>query len=331
MQPEEDLLVVRPLPAMAAEAAAMGRDSTLGVDPDARYVEQGNVSLTARKAWAVMKITGALMKGIVVHPGGDAPDTEIEKASRDLMARASELTNAAIELARLDRTEKTHATLINGLCVQSAEIVSMNWRMSHATGQKALSVKQLQHMLSSALEGARLEDPQADHGALLDLVTAKRVALLGVVPDIHQAVSGFDYFAPDPEQLVLSGVRCVLEMVDEGMEALSKRDADAEINAVLAQSLVAKFGELYVANYRSRARADVHALRALSPIERHRRIHEHRLTGLPTDHVDASFKRLASRMLQMVSEAVPLLTNEPEPQAPGPIDQLDAADDRSYN
>ena len=89
MQPEEDLLVVRPLPAMAAEAAAMGRDSALGVDPDARYVEQGNVSLTARKAWAVMKITGALMKGIVVHPGGDAPDTEIEKASRDLMARGN--------------------------------------------------------------------------------------------------------------------------------------------------------------------------------------------------------------------------------------------------
>lgn len=307
--PEQEILTVSPLPAMAAEVEALGRDNALTPSAERHLLEGEGVSLTARKACAALKITSALIKAIVVYPGGDSADSAIAQAAHDLMARASELTNAVIELANLDPSQKTHDGLISALCAQSAEIVSMNWRLAHATGNKEFSIPQIQGMLESALASAKLDGTAEDHTRALDLVTAQRVALLSVVPELHAAISGcFDYFVPDPESLVRTGVRCVLEMADYGIERLAADVQNTEARIALAQALVPKMGELYTSNYRAMARKDVHELRAMDSVKRHRRLHEHRLTGLPVGHIESSFQRLATRMIDMVVEAVPMMS-----------------------
>ena len=85
-----------------------------------------------------------------------------------------------------------------------------------------------------------------------------------------------------------------------------RADLDNEDACVtIARALIPEMGAIYVTNYRHNAKKDVESLRTMDHVARHRRIHEHRFTGLPTEHIDESFRRLARRMVDMIIEAVP--------------------------
>ncbi|WP_454727717.1 MULTISPECIES: hypothetical protein [Cupriavidus] len=300
----EEILTAQPMGGIASEVEAEGRANHLAAG---RQAGAQVASPVARRASAVLKIMSALIKAVVIHPGSDSSDDQIVQATKDLMQEAKDLTDTMIEFAGLDPARKADAELLHSLSAQSAEIAALNWRLAHATGKRKIPISVLSDMIQGALDKVRRDEPEREARAL-DLVTAQRVALIAIVPDLHSlAVHTFDYFAPDPDTLVQAGVRAVLDMTEYGIERLNSDVPNDEARVTIARSLVPEMGALYISNYRYNAKKDVEALRAMDKVERMRRIHERRLTGLPTEHILDSFRRLARRMIDMIIEAVPAL------------------------
>lgn len=301
----DEPLSLHRLDGVAAETTAGQLPRHLATGVDSRMLTDRGTSPVARRVCAVLKITSALMTAVVVHPGSDSSDEAIVAASRDLMQKAQDMADAMIQLAELDRHRTSDAHLIDSLCAQSAEIVALNWRLSHATGKHELSVALITEMIRGALEKAQLDLPEGGPFAL-DQLTAQRVALISVIPELHSVVVNiYDYFAPDPEMLVQAAVRAVLDIADYGIQRLNGDMPDEQGRAAVAQALVPHMGALYIQNYRYHARKDVESLRSMDRVERARCLHEYRLTGLPTDHIHESFRRLAKRTIDMVFEAFP--------------------------
>jgi hypothetical protein len=156
------------------------------------------------------------------------------------------------------------------------------------------------------IEGAgEIGSPYPDD---MDAVTAKRVSLLAVTPEIYDAVNSFDYFHADEKDLVQKGVSDVLSATDRGLGRLLGNTVSEATKTMVTQALICKNAGLYAANYRAMARRDVLTLQKMEPVERKRHIYEHRSTGLPVDHISSSFQRLSTRMVEMVCEAVPELS-----------------------
>ncbi|CAG9184383.1 hypothetical protein [Cupriavidus pampae] len=302
MSVTEELLTAHPMDPIASEVEADGRVNHFAPEPAPRDA----ASPMARRAYSALRIMAALIKAVVVHPGSDSSDAKIVEATNELLQDAHVLTDTMVEFAGLDRTRPADAEMLNSLSTQSAEIAALNWRLAYATGKAKIPAPLISDMIQTALDKVR-QAPEPDlQPSQLDLVTAQRVALLSIVPDLQtQAVHSFDYFVPDVETLVQKGLNAVLEMTEYAVERL-RADLDNEDACVtIARALIPEMGAIYVTNYRHNAKKDVESLRTMDHVARHRRIHEHRFTGLPTEHIDESFRRLARRMVDMIIEAVP--------------------------
>lgn len=284
-------------------------------DTDLNYQARREAHFSARKACAMLKVTSAIVNAVVVHPGGDCGDQELAETTRELMRRAAHLTDAATELLDVSPEHPGFAGYRNLLRQQAAEVVATQWRMANSTGKQELSVERIGAMFKVVLDSGEVEKEGElpPYPADMDATTAKRLAILGAVPEIYSAVNSFDYFTPNPEALVEKGVRTVVNAADEGVRRIASPQAGADALTMLTQSLIGKAGALYAANYRAVARRDVLTLQKMDAIERKRHIYIHRETGLPTAHVDESFSRLMTRMVDMVCEAVPELGQEAAP------------------
>lgn len=272
---------------------------------------------SARKACAALKVTSAIINAIVIHPGGESDDATLAETTRELMSRAAALTDSATELMGLAPGSSHYAGYRNLLRQQAAEVVANQWRMAHGTKTRELSVEQIASMYKVVLDHSAInkEGEPLLAATDVDFVAAKRLAILGVVPEIYNAVNTFDYFAPEAETLVDKGVQNVMAFADEGVNRIAGSGVAPETMTMLTQSLLSKAGALYAANYRAQARKDVLALQRMSQIERKRYIHAYRETGLPTGHIDTSFSKLMRRMVDMVCEAVPELQRPQPPEA----------------
>lgn len=281
-------------------------------DADLSFQERRAASFSARKACAMLKVTSAIVNAVVVHPGGDCDEHQLAETTRELMRRAAQLTDAATELLEVSPNHPGFAGYKNLLRQQAAEVVATQWRMANSTGGSELSVEKISSMFKIVLKGSDVEKEGElpPYPSDMDATTAKRLAILGAVPEIYGAVNSFDYFNPNPEELVEKGVKTVTAAADAGIRRIASPKAGPEAITMLTQSLIGKAGALYAANYRAVARRDVLALRQMDPMERKRHIYIHREAGLPTVHVDESFGKLMNRMVDMVCEAVPELTQD---------------------
>lgn len=271
------------------------------------------VHWTARKACAVLKVTSSVVSALAVSPGGDASEAELTNASSIIMSRAAELTDAALSILSLNPTVRGAASYKNLLRQQAVEFASVQWRSMHLTGTDNLPVAKVAALYEKILrdipvhgDGETMALP-----ADIDPITARRVSLMAVTPEIYQAVASFDYFAPEPGDLVADGVTAIVRAVDHGMNKMVHRDAAVDTATMVAQSLIGKLGSLYAANYNAQARADVMRLEGMDEDERMSHIHAYRKTGLPTAHIEASFGRLAARLVDMVCDAIPELAAQP--------------------
>lgn len=279
-------------------------------DSDLAYQAAKASNWTARKACAALKVTSAIVGAVVVHPGADCDDKRLAEVTRDLMQQASALTDAATELLSIRSDDPRYGSYRSMLRQQAAEVVSSQYRLANSTGSVPLSVERISKLYKCVIDlDAAAEHDLPVHPLGVDFVTTKRMALLGVAPEIYEAVNAFNYFAPEPERLVEKGVRSVLKASDQGLGKLITGKASDESRSMLAQSLIVKAGALYAANWKAHARRDVILLQRMEPLERMRHIHVHRQDGLPTQHIDESFDRLMRRMVDMVCEAVPELKN----------------------
>jgi hypothetical protein len=266
-----------------------------------------DVHWTAKKICAHLKVTSALMTAIIISPGGESGDLEIAAATKLIIDQAAELATAAEALIRVPPEQKQYAAFKNMLRQQTIEVVSAQWRLSNGAGKKSLSVDQMASIFKAIVDFKPFEN-EGEVPSLpsdVDTTTAQRVSMLAVAPEIHHAVNSFDYFHPNPEILVERAFRAVLEVAQSGLAKLLGDQAGPQTAAMVSQSLIGKAGSLYAANYLAIARKDVGALQAMSSEERTRRIHVYRPTGLPMEHVDDAFRRLAHRMINMVCESVP--------------------------
>lgn len=280
-------------------------------DIDLGYQERRTANFSARKACAMLKVTSAIVNAVVVHPGGDCNESQLAETTRELMRRAAQLTDAATELLDVGPDHPGFAGYKNLLRQQAAEVVATQWRMAHSTGGAELSVEKISSMFKIVLTGqVEKEGELPPYPSDMDATTAKRMAILGVVPEIYGAVNSFDYFYPNPEVLVEKGVKAVTQAADAGVQRIASPKAGPEAITMLTQSLIGKAGALYAANYRAVARRDVLALQRMDALERKRHIYIHREAGLPTAHLDDSFSKLMSRMVDMVCEAVPELKQD---------------------
>lgn len=287
--------------------AVLGKSSFEHDDHDITVQTSVDAHWTARKVCAHLKVTSALMTAIVVHPGGASSDLDIAAATKQLIERANELTLAAERLITVPSDEKQYAAYKNLLRQQSVDVVTAQWRMANATGKKVLTINQMTDMFKMIVDADLLENDGEvpSYPIDIDAITARRMSLLAITPEIHQAVNSFDYFHPQPEELVKRGVAEVLDISQAGMAKLVGAQASQQTFAMVSQSLIGKIGSLYAANYLSIARKDIGALQVMPVEERARKLYIYRAVGLPMQHVDASFRRLAHRMIAMVCEAVP--------------------------
>lgn len=298
--------------------AALGQPLQSPSDIDLQAQSNPDAHWTARKACATLKVTSSIMNAIVVHPGADCDDDTLSKTTRDLMQRAKVLAQCAVDVLKVRSDTRNYAAYMTMLRLQAAEVVSTQWRMAHVAGKKPLTEGQIARLYETLVDTemfAELGDP-ASVPEDLSLTTIQRLALLSTTPEIHQAVNSFDYFAPQPEQLIHKAVDQIKQATDEGMQKLLGSAASDATRAVIAQSLIEKNGSLYAANYRAVARRDVMALQEMQADERARHLYVHRQTGLPTDHINSGFRRIASRMIDMVCEAVPELAMNAPASAP---------------
>lgn len=281
-------------------------------DADLDYQLRRDASASARKACAMLKVTSAIVNAVVVHPGGDCDETQLKETTRELMRRATQLTDAASELLDIDSSHPRYAGYRNLLRQSAAEVVATQWRMANSAGGTELSVERISSMFKVVIQDGEIdkEGEVTPYPSDLDAITAKRLAVLSAVPEIYSAVNSFDYFVPNPETLVEKGVRNVVKAADEGVRRIASPKAGPDALTMLTQSLIGKAGALYAANYRAVARRDVLDLQMMDAVERKRHIYVHREQGLPTQHIDESFTRLMARMVDMVVEQVPEPTND---------------------
>ena len=262
----------------------------------------------ARKLCAAMKVVSAVMSGVAVAPGGDASTEEIVSTAKDLLARATQLAEAALPIVGVDAADPEFGAVRDALRQNAAETISMQWRLSHATGRKALTVEQITELYRTVKDSDFLSEiPSAGEVPMAaDVVTARRVAMISVVTEVHNAVVAFDYYHPKPELLTEAGVTKVAEASRQGLDRILAGGTHTKVvEAAVAQIFMARAGQLYAQNYRAYADRDIRALHEMSPDERMCKIREHRTTGLPTDHIDAAYSRLLDRMTDMVIEAAP--------------------------
>ena len=290
--------------------SVLGQTDPILHDGDADLQGNANVHWTARKVCAALKVTSSIMKAIVVHPGGDSTAEELANASREIMTRASVLTDCAMNLLKANPNLAGHASYKNLMRQQAAEVVSAEWRMAHSANKTKLTTEQITDLYSTLLSSISVDadgetpDPTKD----FDSTTMKRLSLFGVIPEIAQAVNSFNYFAPDPTLLIEKGLKQVTQVVGESVSKFVSVEGDSVSKDLLFQSLAGKVGSLYAANYRAISRKDVMTLQRMDDVERSRHLYDYRLSGLPTEHIDAAFKNLVQRMITIVCDAVPEIT-----------------------
>lgn len=284
------------------------------IEDDAiNYQGRREAHFSARKACAMLRVTSAIVNAVVVHPGGDCDEQQLAETTRELMRRATHLTDAATELLDVAPGHPGFAGYRNLLRQQAAEVVATQWRMANSAGGTELSVEQISAMFKIVLNSGEIEKDGElpSYPSDMDATTARRLSILGVIPEIYGAVNSFDYFTPNPETLVEKGVREVSKSAEEGVRRMASPKAGSDAVTMLTQSLIGKAGALYAANYRALARRDVLALQQMDSMERKRHIYIHRESGMSTAHVDESFNKLMGRMVEMVCEAVPELGQVP--------------------
>ena len=260
----------------------------------------------------MLRVASSIMSAIVVHPGGECSEGEMEQASRELMARATALSEAAFGILQVRGSHPDFAAYKAAIRQQAAEVVAAQWRMANATGAAPLTIEQMSAAFQCVMDLDGMEDagtPDVPPG--IDGTTARRMALLGVVPEVYSAVTSFDYFHPSPPDLVEQGVREVLGAATSGLARIAAASLPEATQILLTRSLISRAGALYAANYRACARRDVLELERMDDVRRQRLLYEHRGDGLPTGHIDQAFRRLMARMVNMVCEQVPELSQAP--------------------
>lgn len=310
--PISDIISQGPKASADLSLATLSSIGHAGPDLDAQVQARADAHWSARKVCAVLKVTSSIINALVVEPGGDSSDADLEKASVELMRRASDLTDCAMALLKVKPETSQFAGFKNQLRQQAADLVATQWRMAHATGATPLTTEQITTLYASLLaRNPLLDDGEVpDYPSDMDSVTARRVALFGVVPEIYSAVNSFNYFNPDPTSLVEDAAVQVFAVADQGFSRMVAAHGNPEVSNLLMTSLIGKAGSLYAANYRAVARRDVMALQDMEEAERSRHLYDYRLSGLPTGHVAIAYNKLAKRLIDMVCNAVPEITHE---------------------
>jgi hypothetical protein len=284
------------------------------------------MSPAGRKAYAVMKVVSAVMLAVAVSPGGDSDDASIDEATRALLARASDLAEAAMPLLGERVGSEDGAVMRNQLRQYAAETVSLQWRLAHSTGHKDLSVEQIMRVYQQVDESALLRDVNVAEsssldGASIDAVISRRLAIVTITTELHNAVGNFAYLHPEPVSLVEAGVRTVVRVADDALaRLLPAGQHDETTQQAFSQAFLERAGTLYAQNWRSIARKDVQRISEMDPQERLRFVHENRVGGMPTAHIDAAYEVLMSRLVALVLEVAP----DAEPQGI-PTSRADAA------
>jgi len=281
----------------------------------------GDVSPTVQKVCAALQVTATILNAVATYPGSDCDDRAFAETTRSLMQQSSVLASAAAELLDVQPGDARYGNLKSVLRQRAAEVVSAQHRVSHAAGTAAIPLERFIEAYRGILDSC----PEAESNSLSselappDLVATKRLALLGVVAEVHEAVTLFNYFSPDPETLVEKGALTVLSAANAGLMRILPAASNDAAHALAAQSMLERGGELYASTWKSAARKDVLQLQKMEPVARMRHLYLHQETGLPTQHIDTAFNRMMGRMLDMVCEAVPELrpaTVMPEVQMP---------------
>jgi hypothetical protein len=268
-----------------------------------------------------MKIVSAVMLAVAVSPGGDGDDAEIDEATRTLLARAALLAEAALPLLggrAGDKGGEEGATIRNQLRQYAAETVSLQWRLAHSTGQSDLSVEQIMRIYRQVDESAFLRELDAEEASALnaecpDAMAARRLSILAVTTELNNAVGNFAYLHPEPHELVEAGVRTVVRLADHALaQLLPAGQHDDAVHRIFSCCFLERAGMLYAQNWRAIARKDVQRIAEMDPQERLRFVHEHRVTGMPTRHIDTAYEALMQRLAKLILEVAPDVAPAPE-------------------
>lgn len=285
-------------------AAATPGSLTSGLD------EVQSLDPAGRKACTVMKVVSAVILAVAVSPGGDSEDAAIDETTRTLLARAAELADAALPLLG-ERGKGDAGVLVrNQLRQYAAETVSLQWRLAHAQGYRDLNVDQIMRIYREVDESAFLKEMHALEAGQagidrMDPVSGRRLALVAITTELHNAVENFDYRHPEPATLVEAGVRTVVRVADAALAELLPAGVDDATRSTFSRIFLERAGTLYAQNWRAIARKDVKRILEMEPAERLRVMHESRDTGMPTGHIDVAYESLMARLVTLIRDVAP--------------------------
>lgn len=285
-----------------------------------------------RRICGALRVTTSILSAVALHPGGK-DEQGVAEASRILTGRAALLAQAGLEMAQARAGDDDLAGARAYIKQQAADLVAAQWRIEHAGAGQSLAVDQVIDMFRTVVDRT-VNDTQGDEleaSFSLDAVTARRLALLSVIPPIFEAINRFDYFN-DPVRLVSNGTNTVIHASREALEQLLPGSvSDEKLKTALDQVLVRRVGALYVANWDACARRQVMELSSLPETQQFLVIEEARREGgMSVDHVEEAFNRLVSQMLEMVCEAVPEEFLRPKAE-PTPVDVGSSAHDVDHD
>lgn len=292
-----------------SQLAQAGQKTARSAPADA----QRGYAAAARKASSTLRVSASIVAALAVSPGVDADEAELASATAQIVDRAGQLTDAAMRLA----AQLSDAAAIPGYKAlfrqHAVEFASDEWQEAHAEGREQIDIQKVialyEKVIASKLFSGEEEATLSLQG--LDVVTAKRFALISAIPAVYKAIVSFDYFVPDSFELLERATATVVNAAERGRQRLVNEAHSQELQAVMMQSLISEMGALYASNYRAQARKEVRSLCEMEVDARLRHMVTHRHAGLPTEQVFATFDRLAERVVTMVCDAVPELSARP--------------------
>lgn len=279
-------------------------ENAVGDDAELRDASQHEVSALVRQFCGALHVSSSLMAAIALYPGV-SDEQALSEATRELTERAARMVRGAFELARAKAVQDDDLkAFLFHMKRQAADLVAAQWRVEHSGAGEPMPVDRMLQIFEQVAGSADEDDGVVPLS--VDELSAKRLALLSVLPVIFDAVNRFDFFA-DPLQVVSEGANVVVSASREATERLflGRGGADA-LHRALGQAVVRRTGYLYAANYDACSRRVAAELMAMPEDQQFLVIEEAKQNGgLPRDLVETSFWKLMDRMVGMVCEALP--------------------------
>lgn len=283
------------LAALQALGASLDDDSEIiEVDDDElRRIAGADV----RRRCAGLKLAARIV-GLATATGVEANDDEVLRCMTELMQRLTALRQVGLAVVGADRDTPDFPSVFNCVTSVMLDVVTEEWKWRRIDPERArlLSPGVLAKLLDATIkmQPERFERESAG----VDMATVRRLCVLELCPKLYGLVNLFDYYQKNPDAMVGTLLRAVVEQAEMHASLLSSAAAPAFAEQAILQRMYGVSVGLMCEVYKASAYRDVSRLREMPELDRAVVIaqYEH-LGGMKYDHILDAHRAAMDRML----------------------------------